>query len=468
MLFPSNVFLFCFLPVILVLYYIVGGAEQSGKKRIWKNMVLFVGSIIFYAYGEKWYCLLLLISILWNWGMGLCIERTCHQPKKQKIYLVLMLAVNLGILFAYKYLDFVIANLNRFMKTQIQPAGLALPIGISFFTFQAISYCVDVYRKKADAQKNPLYVGLYIGLFPQLIAGPIVRYESIALQIEKRKETLDGFTEGVERFLVGICKKVLLADIMAIFADRIFNQVTAGESIAVSMAWLGAIAYTLQIYYDFSAYSDMAIGLGKMFGFSFEENFNYPYISASVTEFWRRWHISLSTWFRDYVYIPLGGNRGGKWKTYRNLFVVWLLTGIWHGAGWNYVLWGLWYFVFLIIEKQMPEKRTGILKVAGHVYTLFVVVIGWTLFRAPSLQIAATYLKTMFGIGAETVFSMTTLFYLKDNWMFFLCAILFSVPIAEKIRKYKGLYQGLLALLFLISLIYIIKGSYSPFIYFSF
>lgn len=468
MLFPSNVFLFCFLPIILVLYYIVGGAEQGGKKRIWKNMVLFVGSIIFYAYGEKWYCLLLLISILWNWAMGLCIDRACHQHKKQKVYLVLMLVVNLGILFAYKYLDFVIANLNRFAGTKLEPAGLVLPIGISFFTFQAISYCVDVYRKKADAQKNPFYVGLYIALFPQLIAGPIVRYESIALQIEKRNETLAGFTDGVERFLAGICKKVLLADIMAIFADRIFNQVAAGESIAVSMAWLGAIAYTLQIYYDFSAYSDMAIGLGRMFGFSFEENFNYPYVASSVTEFWRRWHISLSTWFRDYVYISLGGNRGGKWKTYRNLFVVWLLTGIWHGAGWNYVLWGLWYFVFLIIEKQIPEKKAGIFKAAGHVYTLLVVVIGWILFRAPSLQIAATYLKTMFGIGAEAGFSMTTLFYLKDNWMFFLCAILFSVPIAEKIRKCKWLYQGLLALLFLVSLIYIIKGSYSPFIYFSF
>lgn len=473
MLFPSNVFLFCFLPVILVLYYVLGGLKTTGINRIWKNLVLFVGSIVFYAYGEKWYCLLLLISILWNWLMGLCIDYF-EDEKKRKLSVAVMAAVNIGMLFVYKYLDFAIVNINRFMNTEWEPVGLSLPIGISFFTFQSVSYCVDVYRKKAKVQKNPFYVGLYIALFPQLIAGPIVRYESIALQIESRTETKEEFAEGVERFLVGICKKVLLADVMAIFAERIFGMVVKGNSIATSMAWLGAIAFTLQIYFDFSAYSDMAIGLGKMFGFTFEENFNYPYVAKSVTEFWRRWHISLSTWFRDYVYIPLGGNRQGKIKTYLNLFLVWLLTGVWHGAGWTFILWGLWYFVFLVLEKSLfplGEKiirGKKILAFFGHVYTMLVVIVGWTLFKAPSLPVAVSYLSKMFGIGVTEGICETTLFYLKDNWIFFLCALVFAVPVSEKIKKYGSLYRGSLALLFLISLVYIVKGSYSPFIYFNF
>ena len=479
MLFPSNVFLFCFLPVILVLYYIVGGAEQSGKKRIWKNMVLFVGSIIFYAYGEKWYCLLLLISILWNWGMGLCINRTCHQPKKQKVYLVLMLAVNLGILFAYKYLDFVIANLNRFMKTQIQPAGLALPIGISFFTFQAISYCVDVYRKKADAQKNPFYVGLYIALFPQLIAGPIVRYESIALQIEKRKETLDGFTEGVERFLVGICKKVLLADIMAIFADRIFNQVTAGESIAVSMAWLGAIAYTLQIYYDFSGYSDMAIGLGKMFGFDFNENFNYPYTSLSIREFWRRWHISLSTWFREYVYIPLGGSRKGQLRTYINLGIVFLLTGIWHGASYNFVFWGIYHGAFLIVERIGLGKFLEKHKVLAGIYTFLAVVLGWVLFRIESMRQIWHFgkrilLPWMYGSSHYSIWEFI------DGYTIFMlvCAVVGmgiiqrlmqkQIPVLVSKWRFSVLELMYCAMLLILCISALASNTYNPFIYFRF
>lgn len=464
MLFPSNVFLFCFFPVMLLLYFGLCRKSIAGK-----NMVLFIGSVIFYAYGEKWYCLLLLFSIFWNWLMGLWVEKAEGKKSEQKAALVLMLAVNLGILFAYKYLDFVIVNLNRFLGLELKEVGCKLPIGISFFTFQAISYVVDVYRKKATAQKNPFYVGLYIALFPQLIAGPIVRYETIAEQIKTRQETLEKFQQGTISFLCGLGKKVLLADTMAIFADRIFDYVAAGGNIATSMAWLGAIAYSLQIYYDFSGYSDMAIGLGKMFGFTFEENFNYPYISASVTEFWRRWHISLSTWFRDYVYIPLGGNRGGVFSTYRNLFLVWLLTGIWHGAGWTFVLWGMWYFFFLVLEKStglfVKRKPPAVL---GRVYTLLVVVLGWTMFRAPSLGIMMTYLKKMFGIGATSVADATTWFYLKDNWIFFLAAVVLCTPVMKKIKKDGVVMQVVLAAVFLLCLIYIIKGSYSPFIYFSF
>lgn len=391
-----------------------------------------------------------------------------NEPKR-KFILGADVVINLGVFFVFKYLDFVIANINGLLGTEIPLTNIALPIGISFFTFQALSYVVDVYRKKAAVQKNPFYVGLYIALFPQLIAGPIVRYETIAEQIMVRTENREKFTQGIVRFMTGIGKKILLADTTALFADRIIPQIAAGNVTSVSMAWLATIAYTLQIYYDFSSYSDMAIGLGKMFGFEFEENFNYPYIAKSVKDFWRRWHISMTTWFRDYVYISLGGSRKGPARTYFNLFVVWVLTGVWHGAGWTYILWAMFYLVLQIAENVSGlDKKWKMPSWLAHIYTLLAIVIGMTIFRAPTVAGAVTHLKLMFGIGSEMFLDATSLFYLKDNWIYFLAAIIFSTPVGKKIAKYERLHHVLLAGVFLISLVYIMKQTYSPFIYFSF
>ena len=473
MLFPSNIFLFCFFPIMLFLYYVIANSRPFAGKIMVKNVILLAGSLIFYAYGEGWYVLLLVGSILFNYAMGILVSKGLETSEQKsghaKLFMILTIAGNLLLLFVFKYLDFVIANVNRFAGLQIPLTNLPLPIGISFFTFQALSYVADIYRGKAKVQKNPVNVGLYIALFPQLIAGPIVRYESISKQMLCREESVSKFTEGILRFIGGLGKKVLLADGVALFADRIFNGVAAGGNISTAMAWLGSICYTLQIYYDFSGYSDMAIGLGKMFGFEFEENFNYPYISRSVTEFWRRWHISLSSWFRDYVYIPLGGNRRGKGRMYLNLLFVWLLTGIWHGAGWTFVLWGLLYFVILAAEKLTNMgKNWSLPPVLANCYTMLVVIISWTIFRSESLSQAVTYLKKMFGIGVAGYADSTVLFYLKDNWILFLCAILLVTPLGRKLSQRDRLYQILMGLVLVISLIYIWKGGYSPFIYFSF
>ncbi|MGN0324847.1 MAG: MBOAT family O-acyltransferase [Lachnospiraceae bacterium] len=464
MLFPSNIFLFCFLPVVLVLYY--GGCHILLRNNITaKNILLLIASLIFYAYGEGWFVLLLVVSMVMNYVFGLLIDRAEHQ---KKLFLILALLCNLGLLFVFKYLDFVLINCNRFFHTDFPLTKLELPIGISFFTFQAVSYIADVYRGAAKVQKNPIKLGLYISLFPQLVAGPIVRYDAIEKQMDERTETYPMFGEGVVRFIVGLGKKVLLADTMALFAGRILTTAAGGNELSVSMAWLGAIAYTLQIYYDFSGYSDMAIGLGKMFGFTFMENFNYPYIAKSVSEFWRRWHISVATWFRDYVYIPLGGNTN-SWKTYRNIFIVWLLTGIWHGAGWTYIAWGMLYFIVLVFERLTGLGRTRKLPaVFAHIYTMFIVIIGMVIFMAPSLSIGMSYVGNMLGIGAAGWLDSTTLFYLKDNWIFFTLSVLFVTPIGKKLEKISRLYQFLLGLVLILSIIYIIKGNYSPFIYFSF
>ena len=464
MLFPSNIFLFCFLPVVLVLYY--GGCHILLRNNITaKNILLLIASLIFYAYGEGWFVLLLVVSMVMNYGLGLLIDRAQQQ---KKLFLILALLCNLGLLFVFKYLDFVLINCNRFFHTDFPLTKLELPIGISFFTFQAVSYIADVYRGAAKVQKNPIKLGLYISLFPQLVAGPIVRYDAIEKQMDERTETYPMFGDGVVRFIVGLGKKVLLADTMALFAGRILTTASVGNALSVSMAWLGAIAYTLQIYYDFSGYSDMAIGLGKMFGFTFMENFNYPYIAKSVSEFWRRWHISVATWFRDYVYIPLGGNTN-SWKTYRNIFIVWLLTGIWHGAGWTYIAWGMLYFVVLVFERLTGLGRTRKLPaVVAHIYTMFIVIIGMVIFMAPSLSIGMRYVGNMIGIGAAGWLDSTTLFYLKDNWIFFILSVLFVTPIGKKLEKVSRLHQLLLGLVLILSIIYIIKGNYSPFIYFSF
>ena len=387
MLFSSSVFLFLFLPVVLLVYYLPLRRWRQGQ-----NVFLLLASLGFYAWGEPWFVLVMLGSILANYGFGLWVDackragRTCAPP------LVTALAVNLGILFVFKYLTFTLGILNRLGAAFVIP-GIELPIGISFFTFQALSYVLDVHRDRGEVQRSPLKVGLYISFFPQLIAGPIVKYETVAQQIDHRKEIWADFSAGCSRFIVGLGKKVLLSNQLAVVADRAFGQ---GDGLSASFAWLGALCYTLQIYYDFSGYSDMAIGLGKMFGFHFLENFNYPYISRSITEFWRRWHISLSMWLRDYLYISLGGNRKGRLRTYFNLLVTMVLGGLWHGAAIRFVLWGTLHGVALALHKLwlsvVPGAKVSgyqmhpLSRLAGILVTFHLVCFGWLLFRADSMR----------------------------------------------------------------------------------
>ncbi len=467
MVFSSTTFLFLFLPAVLILYY-----NPIIKSLTFRNAILIFSSIFFYAWGEPFFVILMLASIFLNWLFGLGVAKfkdNCQS--KARLFVGLSVIANLGMMFVFKYLTFTLKNINILFSTNLDTLDIALPIGISFFTFQAMSYVIDVYRGDGVVQKNPFNVALYISFFPQLIAGPIVRYQTIANQINFRKETFDDFSNGVYRFMLGFCKKVLIANNVAVVADGIFGN----SGISVATAWVGAIAYTLQIFFDFAGYSEMAIGLGKMFGFHFLENFNYPYISKSVSEFWRRWHISLGTWFRDYVYFPLGGSRvKKKSRLIFNLFVVWLLTGVWHGANWTFVVWGLLYFVLLAFEKltNFPEK----IKFFNHIYTMLFVIIGWVLFRSDSIADALSYIKTMFFMSGAQLFDEKAIFYL-DNYKFYLAAgLLASFPIMpkikEKIKISKTVYETVasLALLitFIISLTFTIKGSYNPFIYFNF
>ncbi len=465
MVFSSTTFLFLFLPIVLIAYY-----NPVFKSLSFKNAVLIVSSIFFYAWGEPRYVLLMLGSILINWALGLAVEKN-KTNGKGKTALVFSVIVNIGMLFVFKYLTFTLENINSLLHTHIDTLNITLPIGISFFTFQAMSYVIDVYRGDGEVQKNPCNVALYISFFPQLIAGPIVRYQTIADQIKERHENFDEFTNGAYRFMMGFIKKVLIANNVAIVADGIFDN----EVGSVSSAWLGALAYTLQILFDFSGYSEMAIGLGKMFGFEFLENFDYPYISKSVSEFWRRWHISLGTWFRDYVYFPLGGSRvKKKSRLVFNLFIVWTLTGIWHGANWTFVVWGLFYFVILALEKLTGfSKKLGFF---SHIYTLLLVIIGWVIFRAKNIASAWDYLKDMFGFGSLPLIDGTTKFYLSNYCFFLVLGLVFCFPIIRTVKSkmkknkpiYTLIYGIVLTVFFLISVTYTVKGTYNPFIYFNF
>lgn len=431
-------------------------------------------SLFFYAWGEPVYVFLMIAVIALNWMYGILVDRFRDEKGKAKIFLILMVATDLGILGWFKYSVFTLSNINRFLHLEIPVPAVILPIGISFFTFQAMSYVIDVYRGHGKVQKNPLNVGLYVSLFPQLIAGPIVRYETIAEQIEHREENFTDFSQGCTRFIIGLGKKVLLANNVAIVSKAAFDLVINNQfQASVLMAWLGAISYTLQILFDFSGYSDMAIGLGQMFGFRFEENFNYPYISSSVGEFWRRWHISLQTWFRDYVYIPLGGNRVSKPRLVLNMFVVWLLTGIWHGANWTFIVWGLLYFVLLTFERVtgINQKRTW----WGHIYTMFFVILGWVIFNSNGLGAAAAYLKAMFGIQAVGLIDPGVLSYLKQYALYYVLALISCVPVMPyidgKLKKYKAwnvVYAAGILAVFVISVSFIFNNSYNPFIYFNF
>ncbi len=464
MVFSSYTFLIIFFPLLLLCYYSV-----PRKLRSWRNGVLLVFSLIFYGCGGVKYLLLMLASIIINWGGGLLVAG----KKGRKLFIVLSVLLNLGILGWFKYAGFFGQMLHQ-LWAGIPVPQVVLPIGISFFTFQGLSYVIDVYREPALCQKNPLKVALYISLFPQLVAGPIVRYPDVAEEIDSNRETFKDFSEGLIRFVFGLSKKMLLANALGEVADGIFA--TDFSILSTASAWVGILAYAGQIYFDFSAYSDMAIGLGRVFGFHFSENFNYPYISRSVTEFWRRWHRSLSGWFRDYVYIPLGGSRVCLWKQIRNLLIVWLLTGLWHGAAWNFVAWGGWYALLLLGEKfvwkKWAEKAPAPL---GWLCTMLAVLIGWVFFRSADLSSAFSYLKTMAGFGASWG-SGQAVYYLIEYWPEWIVGLFACLPIKGHLEKklpeehfLRVWGVRLLAMVLLMaSFMEITTGTFNPFLYFRF
>ena len=467
MVFSSLTFLMLFLPTVLLIYFAV---PRQGK-----NAVLFIFSLLFYAWGEPIYVGLMIFSTVLDYTCGWLVEKY-RGTSKQKIGLLISVFTNLSLLFFFKYTDFFIGTINTVFGTDIAMLNLPLPIGISFYTFQTMSYTIDVYRGDAKVQKNILSFGAYVSLFPQLIAGPIVRYQDVADQLNERTHSFDRFGDGVKRFVTGLGKKVLLANNIGLLWDAISK--TKAENLTTLAAWLGIIAFAFQIYFDFSGYSDMAIGLGKMFSFEFLENFNYPYTSKSVTEFWRRWHISLGTWFRDYIYIPLGGNRKGLPIQIRNIAIVWLLTGFWHGASWNYVLWGVFYGLLLTAEKLFLLKW---LKKApafvGHIYTMFAVLFGWVLFAFEDFGKGVAFLKTMFGGGSGFI-SNSTLYQILSYLPLLIVCLVAATPLAKKIYGKLSCKAGEVVLLtvdsvriagiMLLSIAYLISGSYNPFLYFRF
>ena len=466
MVFSSMTFLLFYLPAVLAVYYLAPNKL--------KNLVLFVFSLLFYAWGEPVYVGLMIFSTVLDYTCGLTAERF-RGTRKAKIALLVSVVVNLSLLGVFKYADFLIATVNSVFGCALPLLGLPLPIGISFYTFQTMCYTIDVYRGDTKAQRNIVSFGAYVSLFPQLIAGPIVRYQTIAEQMDCRTHSSDQFSLGVRRFVCGLAKKVLLANNIGLLWNTISQ--TDAANLTVLSAWLGLIAFSFQIYFDFSGYSDMAIGLGSMFGFTFCENFNYPYISASVTEFWRRWHISMGTWFRDYVYIPLGGNRCGLAVQLRNIAVVWLLTGFWHGASWNYVLWGVYFGALLIAEKFFLLEKLKKAPLVGHVYTVFCIFISWVLFSFEDMAKGAAYFKAMFGFGAGLCNS-TALYELASYLpLLGICAVA-ATPLAA--RLYRKLNEKCasavmtladasgIACGMLLSTAYLISGSYNPFLYFRF
>lgn len=468
MLFSSIVFLFTFLPAVMILYYLLPVR--------FRNVILLLASLVFYAWGEPVYLFLMLLSILFNYFSGLDIARNLQDKRAAKRSLVFNLIINLAVLGFFKYEGFVLDTLNGILPVHISYHALPLPIGISFYTFQILSYIIDVYRGNVKVQTNLPNFALYVTMFPQLIAGPIVQYADVDEQLASREISRTKFGEGSMYFIRGLAKKVLLANT----SGMIFTEVSglAKGNITVVTAWLGAFAYMFQIYFDFSGYSDMAIGLGKMFGFEFNMNFNYPYVSKSITEFWRRWHISLSSWFRDYVYIPLGGNRVSKIKHIRNLLIVWFLTGLWHGAAWNFVAWGLYYGVILIIEKYLLSPVLDRLPdVVRHIYSIVLVVIGWVLFFSSSFGQAADYIRVMFGAGAHGFADRESMYLLTSNLILWLILIFGSTPLVH--FRYEHMLRSkkwnttiinsvVYAALFIVCIAYLVTETYNPFLYFRF
>ncbi len=468
MLFSSMVFIWIFLPVVLILNY---AAQWIGGNRL-ANILLLIASVLFYAWGEPVYVLLMLFSIFINWAGGMVL---CRVGKGKKIVLAATVALNLLLLAYFKYAGMIVVSVNNVFGTSFSNPEVSLPIGISFFTFQALSYVIDVYRGECEVQKNILKLALYVSFFPQLIAGPIVKYKDIAEQIDNRN--YDNYIyvyNGIRRFSYGLGKKVLISNVLAATVDKIYSL--EANNINWSLAWIAALMYTFQIYYDFSGYSDMAIGLGKMFGFEFRENFNYPYISQSIREFWRRWHISLSSWFRDYVYIPLGGSRHGKWSTYRNLIIVFLLTGLWHGASWNFVLWGLFHGFFIVIERLGFSKILDKNKAFAWLYTVALVNWGWVLFRIENIGQALTYIEKMM-LPWKYWNSSVALFQIINGHNLFILAVailgagILQRIVPKKIKTYwKDSYLEIIfcMILMILSIAALAGNMYNPFIYFRF
>ena len=477
MLFPSVEFIFAFLPIVLTVYFIL-----LRRNVLLKNIWLFAASLFFYAFGEGSFILLMLGEILLDYLLALFLNRSQKRWARRTLLSIAIIS-NIGILGIFKYASFVCVDILHLPPDAVGiAADIHLPLGISFFTFQALSYVLDVYMGKVAATGSFLNVGLYVSFFPQLVAGPIVRFTDIADAINNRKESIDGFSSGVVRFLIGLSKKVLIANNMALVADAAWKLIIGDRlEASVAMAWLGAISYTLQIYFDFSGYSDMAIGLGKIFGFDFPENFKHPYIATSLTEFWRRWHISLSSWFRDYVYIPLGGSRRGEARTYINLLIVWLLTGIWHGANYTLVVWGLLDGILHKIKKVLCahkaiRKQSLIQRIAGHFYTMIVVTLAWVIFRSDSINDAVIYILGMFGRGSGKLVDRVFVAYLKQNICFYIPAMIGCIPILESLELkfgeknpiYNVAFGATVLAGFVISVSYIINNGYNPFIYFNF
>ena len=461
MLFSSLTFLLAFLPLVLVLYYI-------NNNRVYRNIILLISSLIFYSWGEPRTIIIMIITIIVNYVMAIMIE---EKEKYRKLLFIVTCIFNIGILFFFKYFNFFV---NDVLMLKNVTLNIILPIGISFYTFQILSYVIDVYKKEVVAQRSIINLGAYVTMFPQLIAGPIVRYQTIAKELTERKEHVDDIAEGLRRFIIGLGKKIIIANQMAIIADKVYLSIPLHD-LNTMFAWIGTIAFALQIYYDFSGYSDMAIGLGKMFGFHFVENFNYPYIATSITDFWRRWHISLSSWFRDYVYIPLGGSRCSKARWMLNIMIVWSLTGLWHGASYNFILWGLYYGVLLMMEKLLFKKYLDKLKGINYIITMLIVLVGWVFFNSSSVDQIIYMIRNLFGFNGS--FSLILLnnqgiLYLLP---YMLIAIIGMGPwinqLFIKIRNNTigfTIYDIYLVIILVICLIFLINNSYNPFIYFRF
>lgn len=456
MVFSSLFFIFFFLPVFFVLYYIVPSK--------FKNLILLIFSLLFYSWGEPIYILILLFSSLVDYTNGFFINKYKDNKLKKKIFLIISIIVNLSLLGIFKYSNFIISNLSL-VGFHLKSPNIALPLGISFFTFQTMSYSIDVYLGNIKYEKNFINFMTYVSMFPQLVAGPIVRYSDISKELNKRTLSFSNFSDGVFKFLTGLFKKVLIANNMGL----IFNLITHDiNGISLSTAWVGSLSFAFQIYFDFSGYSDMAIGLGKMMGFNYPENFNYPYIAKSITDFWRRWHITLSIWFRDYVYIPLGGNRCSKKRQIFNMFVVWFLTGLWHGASWNFIIWGLYFFILLVIEKYIISK-ISIPDIIRRLIFIFLILISWVIFAFDDINVLITYLSKMF--INKNIIDNTTIFYFKNYFIFFVSAFIFSTPIIKKIKRTKiidSLIVIIYLILFIITVASLVGDSYNPFLYFRF
>ncbi|WML33503.1 MBOAT family O-acyltransferase [Clostridium sp. OS1-26] len=468
MVFSSLFFTFAFLPITVILYYSLG-------KHL-RNIVLLTASLFFYAWGEPVYVLLMCGSIMINYFIGTLLGRDDAGKRKRKLFLIIGLVFNLGCLAYFKYFGMIISTIASIGSWNLNAGTPVLPLGISFYTFHALSYVIDVYRGKINSQKSPILFALYITMFPQLVAGPILKYADIESQLADRSISFEEFYSGMRRFLCGLAKKVLLANNIGLLWSEV--KAMPGAEISVLMAWAGIIAFTLQIYFDFSGYSDMAIGLGKMFGFRFEENFRYPYISQSISEFWRRWHISLGSWFKEYVYISLGGNRVGKWKLIRNMFIVWFLTGLWHGASWNFVLWGLYFGTLIIIEKLFLQKSmTRWPKAIRHIYSLLLIVIGWVFFEFPNMADVVSFLRSMFGVGSNAFIDIQTITKLEAYAVLYLVCIIAATPLPKKLAlSFKRIHCNIFkfaenvyyCVLMFFSTVYMVGSTYNPFIYFRF